>query len=283
MKVEDFYSKPSFKMNGETLDGYCHILEDEFNVMSENDEFDTIDLSSFKLHGELCKDVWNGDRIKQEVRLKLLAIADDFFDSLAVDWVEPEDIILTGSLANYNWSKYSDFDLHIVLDFSKVDERTEFVKDYFDSKKNEWNNSHENLKIKDFPVEVYVQDSNEEHASSGIYSLESDEWLTEPKEESMNPIMLDKFYIKQQTFKFVKAIDRLEEKIREKCNKSEAVKTDEALNSLYDKLKNTRKESLDKYGEMGSGNIIYKMLRRLGYLDKILELKSLSYDKMTSI
>ena len=47
-----------------------------------------------------------------------------------------EDLRLTGSLANYNWSEYSDVDLHLVVDFEKIDEDIELVKAFFDSCQN---------------------------------------------------------------------------------------------------------------------------------------------------
>lgn len=266
-------------MNGETLDGFCHVLDENID---EYIDYDDVDLSSFRPMDELCPFIWNGHKIKSDVRNALLEIADDFIDFISVDWAKPIDIILTGSLANYNWSKYSDFDIHILLDFKDVDDRVEFVKEYFDSKKNEWNNQHENLKIKDFPVELYVQDVNEEHTASGVYSLEDNEWLEIPEKDNIKSIKLNKFYIKEKAVSFANKIDSLGEKIHSSSDPDVQKESCEKIESLFDKLKGLRKDSLDKYGEMGSGNIIYKTLRRMGYLDKILELKSLSYDKMMS-
>jgi hypothetical protein len=96
-----------------------------------------VDLSSFTPQDELNPKIWAEDGIlNSRVRLRLLDIADEFVDSLDVDWVEVEDIILTGSLANYNWSvEHSDIDLHIIIDYKKVDKRVDFVREYFNSKK----------------------------------------------------------------------------------------------------------------------------------------------------
>ena len=49
-----------------------------------------------------------------------------------------KDIKLTGSLANFNWSKFSDVDLHLVIDFSQITDNEKFAKDYFDAKKFEF-------------------------------------------------------------------------------------------------------------------------------------------------
>ena len=52
---------------------------------------------------------------------------------------------------------------------------------------------------------------------------------------------------------------------------------------IFDRLKNLRKEGLNKGGEMSSGNIIFKILRRTKYIDKIWDLINTSYDKINSI
>ena len=83
-----------------------------------------------------------------------------------------------------------------------MDDRTEFVRDYFNSKKKLWNEAHEDLKIYGFPVELYVQDENEEHSASGVYSLEKDKWVKEPERDELMAVKLDKEKIvnKAKTF-----------------------------------------------------------------------------------
>ena len=82
-------------------------------------------LKSFEPKKELNPKVWDLSggvaTMKPEVRERLLEIAYEFIDFLDIDIVVT-DIILTGSLSNYNWSKYSDFDLHIVANFSQYPE-----------------------------------------------------------------------------------------------------------------------------------------------------------------
>jgi hypothetical protein len=52
---------------------------------------------------------------------------------------------------------------------------------------------------------------------------------------------------------------------------------------LWDKVKDLRKKSLDKHGESGAGNIVYKVLRRTGYLERLFKLFSKVYDRSNSI
>lgn len=244
-----------------------------------------VDLSSFRPRKELNPKIWVNGLMNSRVRMRLLDIADDFIETLKVEWAQPVDIILTGSLANYNWSRYSDFDLHIIYDFKDVDEKTEFVKEYFDAKKNEWNEKHDNLKIYGYPVELYVQDSNEAHAASGIYSLEQNEWVLEPERDNIKAIKLDKYYIKEKVAKFATIIDDLQRKIAEEKDLHMQLEYSDKVKRVFDKLKGMRKSALGKSGgnEMTAGNIIYKCLRRLGYIATLLDLKAKTYDRIRSI
>jgi len=295
MKNFDAAACNRFKLSGEKLDDYCHVIYEDIDNIPEQEEpveysfkksdlkKPGFDLTSFKPQKELHPKVWPHGKLNSKIRLRLLDIADDFIDTLNVDWVKPDDIILTGSLANYNWSKYSDFDLHVLIDFKKVDERTDFVKNYFDSKKNLWNEHHENLKIYGFPVEVYVQDTNEEHTASGIYSLEKNEWIKEPEPNKIKAIKLDKFMIKEKVFKFMKQIEKLEDEYEHAKSDSELDDIAKKAKALFDKIKNIRRESLKKGGEMSPGNIIFKSLRRFQYIARLSDLKLKTYDRLYSI
>ena len=50
----------------------------------------------------------------------------------------------------------------------KVDDKTDFVQEYFDAKKNEWNDEHDGLSIYGFPVELYVEDVTAKTTSGGL-------------------------------------------------------------------------------------------------------------------
>ena len=134
-------------------------------------EFNQQDLEaskSFRVKDELNPKIWDDFKIDDEVREDLLKIAEDFYASTDLE-ADVEDIILTGSLANYNWSeKYSDYDLHILIDFTNVNDAVELVKKYVDSVKSIWNKEHD-IKIKGYEVEVYIQDVSEPHKSTGVF------------------------------------------------------------------------------------------------------------------
>lgn len=278
-------------------DGYAHvaqIVDEEIDSLEEKDEPEisftksefnrnNFDLSSFRPQTELNPKIWINGKINSKVRLRLLDIADDFIDTLEVDWVKPKDIILTGSLANYNWSKFSDFDLHILMDYNEVDERTEFVKDYFNAKKKNWNDTHDNLKIYGFPIELYVQDTNERHTASGVYSLERDKWLVKPEPDSIKAIQLNKFFIKEKACKFMEKIDKLYVASKTTDSEYESEQIAKKAKELFDTIKRMRREALSHGNEMHSLNIVFKILRRFGYIEKLANIKTDTYDKIYSI
>lgn len=266
---------------------YYHVSTNESEELDENamDEVEPseVNLSSFKKEKTINTKLWDGMELKPKVRLRLLEIGDKFWDDLEITWVKPEDYLMMGSMCNYNWSEYSDIDLHIIVDFSKVDERVDFVKKFFDSKKNDWNNNHSDLNMFGYPIEVYVQDINEENASGGIFSLYKNEWIKVPEESDIKPIGMEKYEIKDIAANIMTVIDGMEEILET----SEDLHEIEVLNDDVDKMKETlrthRQEDLSEHGEMAVWNIVYKVLRRTGYIDKLRDIGTKAYDKVNSI
>lgn len=241
-----------------------------------------VDLSSFKNEDTLAPEIWDGMELDGRARLKLLDIADDFFETLNIKWVKPKDIILTGSICNYNWSKFSDVDLHIIVDFSEVDDRFDLVKSYFDSKKNEWNDSHSDLEIYGFPVELYVQDVKEGAVSGGEYSLEKNAWIRKPEKDAMPSLDEVSSDIKEMAATLMTYIDDVCDELEE-ADSHRLEELDKDIDIFSKQIKAMRKFSLDKNSEGGVGNVIYKLLRRFGYLDKMWGLKNKIYDKINSV
>jgi hypothetical protein len=177
------------------------------------------------------------------------------------------------SLANYNWSeKYSDYDLHILINFKDVDDNVVLVKKFVDSAKNIWNKDHD-IRIKGYEVEVYIQDISEPHKSTGIFSLLKDKWIVRPEKVDIEP---DEDMIKEKAKSIMMAIDDIEDEVDE--DKYEAFI--EKIDKVWNKVKDYRKSGLDSEGgEFSTGNFVFKLLRRNGYISKIMSLKKESYDK----
>jgi hypothetical protein len=237
-------------------------------------EFNQSDLDavkSFRIKDELNPKIWTDFQINPEVREDLLKIAQDFYSSTDLQ-ADVQDIILTGSLSNYNWSeKYSDYDLHILIDFREINESVELVKKYTDGVKKIWNDSHD-IKIKGYEVEVYIQDISEPHKSTGVFSLLNNKWNVKPEKMEFEP---DEDTILEKGKSVMMLVDDLEEEVDE--DKYDAFL--EKLQKVWNKVKNYRKSGLESEGgELSLGNLVFKLLRRNGYIEKIMKLKKKSYD-----
>jgi len=220
--------------------------------------------------------LWDeNDQLKPEVAEKLLEIARQFISKTQGADAEIKDITFTGSLANYNYSMLSDIDLHILIDFEELNDDVELVKDYFNAVKALWNYLHD-IRIKDYEVEVYVQDDNEPHFSSGIYSVMNNEWIKKPVPEEAD---VDNESITRKAESLMDQIDRALA-LMEKDKHEEAHKR--AL-KISEKLKKLRKAGLETAGEYSVENLAFKTLRNNGYLGKLSDLKRDAYDKMMSL
>jgi hypothetical protein len=239
-----------------------------------------VDLSSFKVKTELNPKFWVKSKsgtykLKKQIKDRLLLIADDFYESLDIPWVDVEDVILTGSLSNYNWSQFSDVDLHILLPYEEVDDNIDLVKEYLTSKKTVWNNKHD-ITIFGHDVELYAQDPKEPHYSTGIYSLMSDSWIIEPK---IGKHKIDYKKIKNKASNFMTITDS----IVSMYNDGEYDKVIRRVEGLLDKIKNMRSAGLESGGEYSPENLTFKVLRREGYIEKLMDLRDNSYDKSLTL
>lgn len=244
-------------------------------------EANDVSLSSFKTKDELHDRFWINNKLNSRVREKLLDIADDFIDDLAIPDLKPKDIVFTGSLANYNWSRYSDIDVHIIVSFKEIYKKVDLIDDYFKSKKEIWNQTHDKLKIYGYPVEISVENLDEPGVSSGVYSLTKNKWVKEP--DNFDDAKLNEKYIKEFSSKVMTDIDNIERRIKTETSNSRLEELGEKTMKIFKRLKNMRKEGLARSGEMASGNIIYKLLRRMNYLDKIWDIINTTYNKINSI
>ena len=213
----------------------------------------------------------DGHILDNEVRKGLSQIAQDFVDSLKKDYeisIKIHDVVIIGSIANYNWTDYSDVDLHIITDYSALDMTPDEAQTLFDAIKVNWNNKHD-IKMKGHDVEIYIQDKSHKPVSSAEYSVLNNKWIKEPKKE--NP-EFNKELIKKK-YKEYKG------KINGFVNK----KDDDGLKKLLEKLYKFRQAGLDSGGELSEENIVFKALRAHGLLDKLKDSIAQIYDKKMSV
>ena len=261
---------------GETKDSTKLIVENIYN----EDHIDAaqINLNSFQPKSELNLIFFpDGDKLIKKTRLRLLEVADDFIDELNVPFAEPKDIHIVGSMVGYNWSKYSDIDLHIIYDFNDIDKRTQFVREYMDNKKNLWNDKKK-IRIYGYDVELYVEDIHNPAESNGRYSLEDNKWIQQPVKPE--PLTYQKAFIKNKSAKFINIIDKYYEEYEQfvlEHNDEQMLLLSKKCNKLWTKVKGIRKSAIERGGEQDPYNIVFKVIRRSDRLLKLSSLRNLLY------
>ena len=237
-----------------------------------------IDPSVLTPKSDLYPKIWdpNTKKLNSNIKLKLKQIAEDFIRGFKHP-LSIKDIILTGSIANYNWNQQSDIDLHVLIDFNDIpDEYMQAFKDYFNAKKEIWNKTH-NIMIVGHEVEVYIQDLNEPHHSTGVYSILKNKWIIKPEKK---PINVDNINVKLKSNRIMDSIDNLYGEMKEDKNYEEVVvKADK----IKDKIKKMRQAGLDEVGEFSVENMVFKVLRRNGMLERLSDIKTVSYDKSVTL
>jgi len=238
-------------------------------------------IQSLEFKSDLYPKFWDetGNSINGSIRNRLLEIAYEFINFIGLD-VFVDDVILTGSLVNYNWSDYSDVDLHIVINYQQFPEdQVELLEEIFRLKKILFNLNHQ-IKIFKHDVEVYVQDSNEEHYSSGIYSLVFDTWVKKPSKQS--DFTIDEKLLSDKVKSWTEKIDELIQETKDLSPEYIDVIIDR-IQRLKDKLKSYRSKGLETSGETSYENLTFKVLRRNGYIQKLFDYKNNILDKNLSL
>jgi hypothetical protein len=223
---------------------------------------------------DLCPKFWEEGQMDPIIRTKLLAIADDFWASLKLE-VPIMDIQLTGSLANFNWNSGSDLDVHIIIDFSQIDENLELVRKALDGQRFMWNLRHPVI-LRGHDVECYVQHKDEQHIASGLFSILRDKWIIVPSWKEPN---IDQKDIDEKMRVIKSEVKMIKTKARS-IGGSDAQELYDYLDRLKRKVMSDRKEGLAKGGEFAIENLVFKELRRDGTIEQIIELLSQIYSKI---
>lgn len=213
-------------------------------------------------HDELNPDLWENNKLKPEVKDKLLEIVGYFTNNLKEDEIELDvkDIVIIGSNANYNYTKQSDIDTHIVADMTPYKDVPDLALKLYNAYRSMWNNKYDPT-IYGHEVELYVEPEEIKANSNGMYSLNTG-WLKEPVQTNIPDI--DE--------------DELNTLVGEYENKIEGAKSIKDIEDIIDSLYLLRQESILKEGEFGIGNQCFKEIRNMGLLqnlkDKKIELEN---------
>ena len=198
-----------------------------------------------------------------------MRFAKAFADYVDLDDRAITDVILLGGNAGYNYTVMSDLDVHLVVDPKYIpDCNPDLLDEFYMDKKTLWELTHK-VTIFGAKAEPYIERPGvTRKKSQGVYSLMRQSWIQKP--EKMEDDLDEK---------------ELEKKVKNLKHKIDTyIKSEdpEALNTLVKRLRVGRTVSLQKYGEYGFENMVFKELRNQGYIDKVrstvvnLKSKSLS-------
>ncbi len=223
----------------------------------------------------LNKDFWQNKELNPKVRKVVLTIIKNYLIStnlrLSIDNID--EIEFTGSLANYNYNKFSDVDIHLLFDFSELGNDPDFMRELLIAKAINWNNQH-NITIFGYEVELYITDTKSDHHSTGVYSIKNDKWLVKPVKNTKLSAELNLNKIKNKADKISKQINMLVVKNEVSLEKIE---------SLKDKIKKMRESGLEDGGEYSTENLAFKLLRRRGELNTLYTLMNHASDAEHSL
>jgi len=220
-----------------------------------------------KFHKTLNPKLWEDNHLIPEVREKLLVIAEDFLEELGIHPLKVEDVRIYGSNTSYTYTIHSDIDLHILVDYNDLPDN-DVYKELFNAKKTIYNETHK-VKIRGIPVELYVQDTNEENKSIGTYSILHDHWIKYPQKQD---VTIDEASVKAKYEKLADYADHV-------------LKTENPykLDTFLKLLKRYRQAGLEKGGDLGPENLVFKLLRANNYIGKIRKLKQKLHGQQLSL
>lgn len=219
----------------------------------------------FEQHTTLNPLLWRNDSLIPEVKSALLNITQDFVEYVDVPFTI-KDIIITGSQVGYYYTKHSDLDLHLIVDFNDVNCDKE-AAELFDTKRLLYKKQYD-ISIYGVPVEVYIEDLNFP-AVSATYSLSKGGWKIKPDSQPQE-IDTEEIVRMSKIWRTVigKAIESNDLKIGRKVLKL---------------LRNYRKLGLKHSGEYGIENLVYKTLRNSKIIEKLMKMIGDLHDQSLSI
>ena len=230
-------------------------------------------------HNELNQKLFDGNRLKPEVREKAEEIINEFLKILAEDEVKliVRDVILTGSNASYNYTKDSDIDLHIIAETKSFEESADVYAKLYRAYGRLFGNKFE-ISFYGIPVEIYVETEANPVVSNGIYSVMFDKWVKEPSAIAIPEI--DQKAINKAAKPWIDEAKALIKEVDDNVADGEE-KIDDYITRIYElRQKGIYSAAGNEYS---TENLIFKEVRNAGLLDRLKKLKNVLISKKLSL
>lgn len=228
-------------------------------------------------HEKLNPKLFTKDEVlKDRVHDKMLEIVEEFLKNLKEQdiKIKVKDILLVGSNANYNYTKDSDIDLHIITRAKDANYEPEVAAALYGAYRLLFNKRFD-ISIFDIPLEVYVETDDTPRNSNGVYSIKKNKWVKKPVAEEIPEY--DKEALKKLT-------DKWETKCKELLNdaKNGKLKNEDKVTKLIEDIYEMRKKGVAK-SEYDVENLTFKEIRNHGYLDKLKDTRNELISKRLSL
>lgn len=275
--------------------------------MFANGYHEDLDMNeNIEKHDTLNPKLFDGNKLKPEVREKALEIVKEFESQLAEDNIKLniKDVVLTGSNASYNYTKDSDVDLHIISETASLNCPDNLYPLLYGAYRALFNRKFE-IDFYGIPVEIYVESEGDPVISNGIYSVLNDSWIKEPVQAIIPDIDYNKLdqILAPYEERYNELITKIEDFVgKEAVDKAiydeqwteidpnqilaedaEPTGLVDEINDLIADIYTERQTGLQANGEYGYENLAFKEFRNKGYLDNLKRLKNVVRAKELSI
>ena len=254
-----------------SISEYSFNDKDNIYLVQGKIDLDKLD-EDIKINDKLNPKLWDSNNeLLPEIRDKILKIVDLFKNQLKEDGVDlfVDDIYLLGSNANYNYTEQSDLDIHIIADES-FDCAAKHLDIIYNAYKTLFNKKYD-IDFNGIDVEIYVENKDKlTSVTSGLYSLKNG-WIKNPSKYEIPEIdepALDKLVAEWED-KYLKLIEN-------------SPTIDDILDYVND-IYALRQKALETDGEFGLGNLAFKEIRRLGYLENLKDIRDSILSKSLSL
>ena len=254
----------NFSQDGKTLRINKKYLSENLNEDVDIEE-------DIEKHETLNPVLFEGNKLKPEVRERLIKIANTFIEGLAEDGIKfnLKDIVFIGSNASYNYTKDSDIDLHLVADVDSLKCPDNLYPLLYGAYRALFNKKFD-IDFYGIKVELYVEPEGAPTVSNGIYSVLKDNWIKEPTQVDIPEINMEEFNKEFQPW---------EDRYNELIARINAAKTTEEYKTLGDEIERLITDIYEQrrmgiaVSEYSNQNLLFKEFRNRGYLDNLKELK----------
>lgn len=206
----------------------------------------------FEKHDTLNPKLWANNILLPEVKEKIIEIIEEFLSTIDLD-IKIIDARIVGSQASFNYTEYSDLDVHLITNFELMDASEEILTILYNVLKTKFNKDYD-ITIKGINVELYIEDMKASAISNGIYSIFNSQWVKFPEKLDSIPEINTDNEVRQW---------------KDRINNIIQFGNPESIEKTIDDLYILRKDSLDIDGEYGKGNQIFKDIRNAGLIDDL--------------